>query len=107
MGSPTYIVCHNVNGRKSCTEIEFGKDKIDILAYSLVYEYDDHMITIGVMESVMVNKNNKARNEVELTGVCYYPKECWEGLKKIYPQFPGTPREGVHEDKIISREDNN
>lgn len=79
-GSPTYL-------RATSPEERFyekiAKNDAMVL-YSLVYEYADYTLVIGVSEFLMYESGGKIYNDqrAEITDIWYYSAACWERMKE-------------------------
>lgn len=79
-GSPTYLFCTQ-------TEDDFYNDiqgNESMAAYTLVYEYPEYALLIGMQEYILKESDGKTYNHhsAEITEVYYYSAKCWEAMKE-------------------------
>lgn len=75
LGAPKYVMTGNT------TNFEETLNKNDdSIYYTLVYDFDEYVITIFMNEFISNEYNG---THLEISEIKYYPKECWEQkLKK-------------------------
>lgn len=79
-GSPTYLFCTE-------TEDDFYnkiQENDSLVHYTLVYEYPEYALLIGMKEYILKEYDGKTYNQhtAEITEVYYYSAECWEAMKE-------------------------
>ncbi len=84
-GAPSYILMSDA-----------FKNNIDhndgVLAYQLVYEYDEYVISLFIMDHIMAEYDT---HNVQLDGLYYYTPECWEKDMEKFPISEETTINGV------------
>lgn len=75
LGAPDYV-----RTQDSTQLQERLRENSGDLAYELVYQYDDFVLSISVKEAI-VNSSGRQKQVLMLTDVKYYTPECWSVVK--------------------------